>query len=75
MATWSLCVVVVSELTGDEEGGARCDNITKNDERRHCHRLLFGSQVAHGDVAPGPLANMQQKGMGSEYSPGTTNDD
>ena len=75
MATWSPCVVVVSELTRDEEGGAHRDNITKNDERRHCHRSSFGSHIAHGNVAPGPLANREQKGMGSEYSPGTTNDD
>ena len=47
--------------------------MTKDERRRR--RSSFGSHIAHGDVAPGPLANMERKGMGSEYSPGTTNDD
>ena len=66
-------LLLASQL-GTKKGGAHRDNITKNDER-HRRRSSFGSHLAHGDVAPGPLANMEQKGMGGEYSPGTTNDD
>ena len=62
-------MVIVNELTWDEGGGAHCDNIARNDERRHRRRLSFGSHIAHSDVAPSIPINVAARSLGDVVLP------
>ena len=62
---WSLLV----SCLGMKEGCAHCDNITRNNKQQHCHCLSFGSHVAHSDMAPSILCDVDARSLGDMALP------
>ena len=72
MVMWQTCggIALLVSCFGMKEGGTHHDKINGNNKRRHHRCSLFGSHVAHSNMAPSiPIAVAGARSLGDVSLP------